>query len=127
MSGRAYRQGTRGRRHEKTEAEKERDEFQHKNEEFDEQRAALLSKATDEAKSRKSAAPRGSAAGGRRLECQTRDALKREQQNLNDAISRRTQQEVFAIARKALTDLAGTKPGRTHGRGVHAPLARAER
>jgi F0F1-type ATP synthase membrane subunit b/b' len=29
---------------------KERDEFQHKNEEFDEQRAALLSKATDEAK-----------------------------------------------------------------------------
>src|SRR5450631_4660557 len=32
------------------EAQKERDEFQHKNEEFDQQRAALLNKATDEAK-----------------------------------------------------------------------------
>ena len=34
----------------KAEAQKERDEFQHKNEEFDQQRAALLTKATDEAK-----------------------------------------------------------------------------
>ena len=34
----------------KAEAQKERDEFRHKNEEFDQQRAALLSKATDEAK-----------------------------------------------------------------------------
>src|SRR3970040_1859513 len=33
----------------RAEAEKERDEFQHKNEEFDQQRAALLSKARDEA------------------------------------------------------------------------------
>ena len=33
----------------KAEAQKERDEFEHKNEEFDQQRAALLSKATDEA------------------------------------------------------------------------------
>ena len=34
----------------KAEAQKERDEFQHKNDEFDQQRAALLSKAKDEAK-----------------------------------------------------------------------------
>ena len=34
----------------KTEAQKERDEFQHKNEEFDQQRAALLNKAADEAR-----------------------------------------------------------------------------
>jgi F-type H+-transporting ATPase subunit b len=34
----------------KAEAEKERDAFQRKNEEFDQQRAALLSQATDEAK-----------------------------------------------------------------------------
>ena len=33
----------------KTEAKKESDEFQHKNEEFDAQRAALLNKATGEA------------------------------------------------------------------------------
>jgi F-type H+-transporting ATPase subunit b len=36
------------------------------------------------------------------------DALKREQQSLNDEITRRTREEVFAIARKTLTDLAGT-------------------
>ena len=34
----------------KAEAQKERDEFQHKNEEFDQQRAALLRQATDEAR-----------------------------------------------------------------------------
>ena len=34
----------------KAEAQKDRDDFQHKNEEFDQQRAALLKKATDEAK-----------------------------------------------------------------------------
>src|ERR1039458_9587629 len=32
------------------EAEKDRDDFQHKNEAFDQERAALLKKATDEAK-----------------------------------------------------------------------------
>ena len=34
--------------------------------------------------------------------------MKREQQSLNDEITRRTWEEVFAIARKTLTDLAGT-------------------
>src|SRR3984957_16002698 len=34
----------------KAEAQKEHDEFQHKNADFDQQRAALLSKATDEAR-----------------------------------------------------------------------------
>ncbi|MEO8614423.1 MAG: F0F1 ATP synthase subunit B, partial [Luteolibacter sp.] len=33
----------------KADAQKERDDFQHKNEEFDQQRAGLLKKATDEA------------------------------------------------------------------------------
>ena len=49
----------------KAEAQKERDEFQHKNAEFDQQRAALLSKATDEAQGRTSAAARRSAEGRR--------------------------------------------------------------
>jgi F-type H+-transporting ATPase subunit b len=89
-----------------TEAQKERDEFQQKNGEFDRQRTALLSKATDEAK-----------AEGQRLLGETRkaaeslrigqqEALKSEAHNLNQAIARRAQQEVFAITRKALTDLA---------------------
>ncbi len=90
----------------KAEAQKESDEFRHKNETLDRQRSALLSKATEEAQ-----------AEGRRLLDQARKAadalsakrietLKNDSRNLNQAISRRTQQEVFAIARKALTDLA---------------------
>ena len=78
-------------------AQKERDEFQHKNEDFDKQRAALLTKATDEA--RKAA----DALTAKRMESSQSEA-----RNLHQAIGLRTQQEVFAIARKALTDLAST-------------------
>jgi F-type H+-transporting ATPase subunit b len=92
----------------KSEAQKDRDEFQHKNEEFDRQRAALLTKATDEAKAERQrlldeARKAADALSARRQESLTNDA-----RNLNQAISRRTQEEVFAIARKALTDLATT-------------------
>lgn len=91
----------------KAEAKTERDEFQRKNEEFDGKRAALLGKATDEAK-----------AEGQRLMEETRKAadamstkrqqtLRNEAHNLNQAVMLRTGQEVFAIARKTLTDLAG--------------------
>jgi F-type H+-transporting ATPase subunit b len=42
------------------------------------------------------------------LSLKRREMLRTDAHNLNQAISRRTQQEVFAIARKALTDLATT-------------------
>jgi F-type H+-transporting ATPase subunit b len=90
----------------KTEAQKESDEFKQKNEEFDQQRAALLRNAADEAKvegqrlldeARKAAAA---------WSTKRQDTLRNEEHNLHQAISRRTQEEVFAIARKALADLA---------------------
>jgi len=92
----------------KSEAKKERDEFQKKNEEFDQQRAALLTKATDEAKAERlrlleEARKAADALSAKRQESQVNDA-----HNLNQAISRLTQKEVFAITRKALTDLATT-------------------
>ena len=43
-----------------------------------------------------------------RLSAKRQETLRNDAHNLNQAISRRTQQEVFAIARKALTDLATT-------------------
>ena len=55
----------------KAEAIKERDEFQHKNEEFDRQRAALLSQATDEAKAERQRLFDEARQGGRCVECQT--------------------------------------------------------
>jgi F-type H+-transporting ATPase subunit b len=92
----------------KTEAEKEREEFQKKNEEFDQQRDELLSKVKDEAKAVRQRLLDEARQAADALRAKRQDALKREQQSLNDEITRRTQEEVFAIARKTLTDLAGT-------------------
>ncbi len=92
----------------KAEARKERDEFQRKNEELDRQRAALFGKATEEAGAERQrlleeARKAADAASAARTE-----KLKNDARNLNQALTRRTQQEVFAIARKALADLAST-------------------
>jgi F-type H+-transporting ATPase subunit b len=92
----------------KSEAEKEREKLRKKNEEFDQQRAALLSKATDEAKAERRRLLDEARQAADALRAKRQDALKREQQSLNDEITRRTREEVFAIARKTLTDLAGT-------------------
>jgi F-type H+-transporting ATPase subunit b len=90
----------------KAEAKKDRDEFQHKNEEFDQQRAALLTKATDEAKAERQRLIDEARKAADALTAKRQEALRNDAQTLNQALSRRTQQEVFAIARKALADLA---------------------
>jgi F-type H+-transporting ATPase subunit b len=90
----------------RAEAQKERDEFQRKNEEFDQQRTALLSKATDEAKAERQRLLDDARKAADALSAKRQEALRSDANTLNQAIRRRTQQEVFAIARKALTDLA---------------------
>jgi F-type H+-transporting ATPase subunit b len=92
----------------KAEAQKERDAFQHKNEEFDQQRAKLLSQAADDAKAERQRLLDEARKAADALSAKRQEALRNDSQRLNQAISRRTQQEVFAIARKALTDLATT-------------------
>jgi len=92
----------------KAEATQERDTFQHKNDEFDRQRAALLSQATDEAKAERQRLMDEARQVAEALSAKRMETLRTDVHNLNQAISRRTQQEVFAIARKALTDLAST-------------------
>jgi len=87
-------------------AQKERDDFQHKNEEFDRQRAALLSKATDEVKAERQRLLDEARKAADALSAKRRETLRNDAHNLNQAISRRARQEVFAIARKTLTDLA---------------------
>ena len=91
----------------KTEAQQERDAFQHKNEAFDQHRTALLSQATDEAKAVRQRLLNEARRDSDTLRAERQAALLREQQSLNTEMSRRTREEVFAIARKALTDLAG--------------------
>ena len=92
----------------KADAQKDRDEFQHKNEEFDRQRAALLSKATNEAKAERQRLLDEARQAANALSAKRQETLRNDAHNLNQAISRRARQEVFAIARKALTDLATT-------------------
>ena len=89
-----------------TEAQKERDEFQKKNEEFDQQRAALLSQATDEAKAERQRLLDEARTAADAMRAQRQAALLNDAHNLNQAISRLTQKEVFAMTRQALTDLA---------------------
>jgi F-type H+-transporting ATPase subunit b len=90
----------------KSEAQKERDEFQKKNEEFDQQRAALLTKATDEAKAERLRLLEEARKAADALSAKRQESMVNDAHNLNQAISRLTQKEVFSITRKALTDLA---------------------
>ena len=90
----------------KAEVQKEHDEFERKNAEFDQQRAALLSKATDEAQAERRRLLDEARKAAEALSSKRRETLKDEERSLHRAISRRTQREVFAIARKALSDLA---------------------
>ncbi len=90
----------------KADALKARDEFQHKNEAFDQQRAALLAKATDEANAERQRLLEAARQAADALSTKRQEAMRTDAKHLNEAIRRRTQQEVFAIARKALTDLA---------------------
>jgi F-type H+-transporting ATPase subunit b len=92
----------------KAEAQKERDDFQHKNEAFDQARAALLKKAEDEAKAERQQLLEGARKDADALRAKRQDALRDEQLNLSQEIARWTQKEVFAVSRKTLADLATT-------------------
>lgn len=92
----------------KAEAQKERAEFRHRNEEFDQQRAALLSQATDEAKAERQRLLDEAREAAEILSTKRQETLRNEAHDLSQAIGRQTREEVFAITRRALTDLAAT-------------------
>jgi F-type H+-transporting ATPase subunit b len=92
----------------KAEAQKESDEFKLKNEQFDQHRAALMSKATKDANAERQRLLDEARQAADALSAQRQEMLVSEEHNLHQAISNRTEQEVFAIARKALTDLSST-------------------
>jgi F-type H+-transporting ATPase subunit b len=91
----------------KTEAGKQRDEFQHKNEVFDQARADLFAKAVADAKTEHDRLIDEAHEAADALSQKRAQALKDAAGRLNQALSRSAQKEVFAIARKTLTDLAG--------------------
>ena len=89
-------------------ARSERDEFQKKNAEFDQQRHELLGKARVEAETERQRLIEEAREAADALRVKQKDALARAHATLRGEIERRTREEVFAIARKTLTDLAGT-------------------
>lgn len=90
----------------RAEALKERDEYRHKNEEFDQQRAGLLKEATNEAKAERQRLVEEAQKAADAVSVRRQELLKAEAKSLQSTLSRRTQEEVFAIARKVLADLA---------------------
>jgi F-type H+-transporting ATPase subunit b len=88
------------------EAEKERTDFENKNKEFDQQRSTLIAKATDEAKAERERLIDQAKKDADALRASQMDALRSDQIRLGSEITLLAEKEVFAIARKTLTDLA---------------------
>ena len=91
-----------------TEAQQKRDEYQQKTGAFDLQRNDLLAKAREEIKAERQRLLDEARQAADALSVKRRDALSSELRSLHQDIARRSQQEVFAIAQKVLSDLAGT-------------------
>ena len=90
----------------KTNAEKERVEFENKNKDFDQQRAALMSKATEEAKAEHDRLFDQARKDADGLRAGQAEALRKDQTRLGGEITRLAAEQVFDIARKTLSDLA---------------------
>lgn len=89
-------------------AQTQRDEFEQKNAAFEQARAELMNKLMDETKAGQARLMVQAREESNALRVQWQQGLHKEYQNLSGEIIRRTQDEVFAIARKTLMDLAGT-------------------
>ncbi|MCX7193832.1 MAG: F0F1 ATP synthase subunit B [Proteobacteria bacterium] len=91
----------------KAEAQKEREDFKFKNDTFDDLQAGLLKKAMDEVTTERARLIEAARNEADSLRIKQQEQLRVEYENLSVEIARRTRAEAFAIARKALTDLAG--------------------
>lgn len=91
----------------KAEARKERNDFERKNAEFDQQKSELFSQATEDAKAERQRLIEQARQAADSYTTIRQESLRIDARNLDKAFIQRTQQEVFSIARKALIDLAG--------------------
>jgi len=91
-----------------TQADEERDTFQQKNVAFDQQREELVRKATAEVDTERQRMLDEARAAAEAMRTKWHATIDRELLTLQQGVAQRSQDEVFAIARKVLTDLAGT-------------------
>jgi F-type H+-transporting ATPase subunit b len=90
----------------RTEAQKQRDDLLQKNVEFERQRTAMIAQATDQANAEHQRLLSQAQLADDAASVKRQQAIRSESQALGQAIRDRTQREVLAIARKALTDLS---------------------
>lgn len=89
-------------------AAKEQEDFRQKNESFDQQRSALLKTATDEVAAERERLLQDVRQDEEEAQAKRSEAVRLQVKNLHDRLVHLMQQEVFAIARKTLSDLAAT-------------------
>ena len=87
-------------------AKKEQDEFKKKNEEFDLEKKERMDKAVVETNVERDKLMEIARNEAAELRVKLQESLSEMQENLNHDIIQKTQQEVFAIARKTLADIA---------------------
>lgn len=90
----------------KLQAEKEQEEFRHKNENFEQQRAEMQNKAINETDILKKKLLNDARAEYESSRAKWFETLQTEQQELSHEIISKTQTEVFAISREVLSSLA---------------------
>jgi len=90
------------------EAQKQREVYQYKNEVFDQQRNTHMNEMMEAVKTERAQLLDTARQESEDLRGRLEQALRNEQHSLNEELSRRAREEVFAIARKTLSDLAGT-------------------
>jgi len=93
----------------KADAQKESDDYRHKSDLFDQQRAALLAQAASDADAERKRLIDAAGRAADDLQARRQKAQSDSARSLSDELGSRTQQQVFAIARRALKDLASTE------------------
>ena len=91
-----------------TSAKQERDTFHQKNAAFDQQRDELLNQAKADAKAERERLLEDTRQAAEALRLKRAEALNAEFKTLQQDITKRNRDEVFAVARKVLADLADT-------------------
>ncbi len=90
----------------KAEARDEQQDFKQKNDEFDSQRTVLMKSATDDANAERMRLLKEAHIASEELSAKQEKRITREALKLKHAIVYRAQNEIFAIARKVMVDLA---------------------
>jgi len=91
----------------KAEAKSEQDEFNKKNHDFDQQKKAMIDKAVADANDQRTKLINAAKTEAGALKDKMDKQSEQAKQDLEGMIAQKTEQEVFAVTRKTLADLAG--------------------